>query len=262
MTDTAQELVKVEFHGHVAQVTMDNAKTKNALSPEMIQALGDCLENLMADWNCRAIVLTGANGAFCSGGDISRMNRDRQILDTRVGIAKAQRIVKFIVNGAKPVIAAVDGAAFGAGLSMVVSCDYVVSSSNSRFCAAFAKVGLAPDMGLYWNLQQRVGLGTAKRLIMLAPTLNATDAAKIGIVDEVVDEGQALTSALAIAEQFASAAPLSVAVTKAVYADGCLTLDDAFRAERDHHAYLVRTSDHLNAIEAFKGGNKPTFEGK
>ncbi|WP_210317374.1 enoyl-CoA hydratase/isomerase family protein [Oryzicola mucosus] len=254
--------VKVEFKGNVVVVTMDNPKTKNALSPEMIRDLGDRLEALMGDWNCRAIVLTGANGAFCSGGDVSRMQRDRQVLDTRVYIGGAHRIIRAVVNGAKPVIAAVEGAAFGAGMSLVAGCDFVVASQRSKFCAAFAKVGLAPDLGLYWTLPQRVGLGRAKRLIMLAPTLQAAEAETIGLVDEVAADGEALARALVVAEQFAAAAPLSIAVTKAVYADGVLTLDDAFRAERDHHPMLVRSADHLGAIDAFREKRLPEFNGK
>jgi 2-(1,2-epoxy-1,2-dihydrophenyl)acetyl-CoA isomerase len=262
VSDDIAKLVSVEMHGQIAVVTMNNPKTKNALSPEMIQGLGDRFEALMGDWNCRAIVLTGANGAFCSGGDVSRMQRDRQILDTRIFISGAHRIMRAIVNGAKPVIAAVDGAAFGAGLSLAAGCDFIVASENSRFSAAFAKVGLAPDLGLFWTLPQRVGLGRAKKLIMLAATLGADEAQSIGLVDEVVAQGQALPRAIAMAEEFAAAAPLSIAVTKAVYADGCLTLDDAFRAERDHHSYLVRSADHLGAVEAFKEKRKPEFKGQ
>lgn len=262
MSNDPHQLVRLEFRGAVAVVTMDNAKTKNALSPEMFEGLGDRLESLMASRECRAIVLTGGNGAFCSGGDVSRMARDRQVLDTRNGIGRAHRVMRAIVNGGKPVVAAVDGAAFGAGMSLAIGCDFVVASANARFCAAFAKVGLAPDLGLYWTLRQRVSLGLAKRLIMLAPTLSAAEAQAMGIVDELVAEGEALPRAVAMAEEFAAAAPLSVAVTKAVFADGCLTLEDAFRAERDHHPYLVRSADHLGAVDAFKEKRKPEFNGR
>lgn len=262
MSEEANSTVKVEFQGQIAIVTLDNAKTKNALSPEMIRDLGDRIEALMADWNCRAIVLTGANGAFCSGGDVSRMQRDRQVLDTRVYIGGAHRIIRAIVNGAKPVIAAVDGAAIGAGMSLVAGCDYAIASQRSKFCAAFAKVGLAPDLGLYWTLPQRVGLGRAKKLIMLATTFAAAEAERIGLIDEAVEDGTVLARALAVAGEFAAAAPLSVAVTKAVYADGVLTLDDAFRAERDHHPMLVRSADHLGAVDAFREKRQPKFEGK
>ncbi len=262
MTTDIESPVKVEFQGRVAVVTMDNAKTKNALSPEMIRDLGDRFEALMGDWNCGAIVLTGANGAFCSGGDVSRMQRDRQVLDTRVYIGGMHRIVRAMVNGGKPVVAAVEGAAFGAGMSLATGCDFVVASQRSKFCAAFTKVGLAPDGGLYWTLPQRVGVGLAKKLIMLAPTLAAADAEKIGIVDEAVADGEALSRAINIATELAAAAPLSMAVVKAAYADGILTLEDAFRAERDHHPMLVRSADHLGAIDAFREKRLPEFSGK
>ncbi len=147
-------------------------------------------------------------------------------------------------------------------MSLATACDFVVASQRSKFCAAFAKVGLAPDGGLYWTLSQRVGVGLAKKLIMLAPTLPAADAEKMGIVDETVADGEALSRAIAIAAEFAAVAPLSMAVVKAAYADGILTLEDAFRAERDHHPMLVRSADHLGAIDAFREKRLPEFSGK
>ena len=167
-------------------------------------------------------------------------------------MTRNHRIVRAIVSGPKPVIAAVEGPAAGAGLSLAVACDYVVAGKGSKFSAAFAKVGLVPDLGLYWSLPQRVGLGMAKRMIMLAPVFAAEEAMALGIVDELTDQGAALPRALELAAEFAAVAPLSVAVTKAVYAEGCDTLEDCFRAERDHQPYLFRSEDHLGAVEAFR----------
>jgi len=253
--------VSIERRDAIALVSMDNAKTRNALSPEMLQGLATAFETLMQERECRAIVLTGANSTFCSGGDVSRMEKDRPILVTRAYIGLAHRIVRAMVNGPKPVVAAVEGAAIGAGMSLAAASDFVVSSSKARFCAAFAKVGLAPDTGLYWSLQQRVGIARAKQLIMTAKLIDCTEAASLGLVDQVCDEGKALEQAIQLATELAEAAPLSVAVTKAVYADGVLTLEEAFRAERDHHPYLVRSEDHLSAVAAFKEKKKAVFSG-
>lgn len=261
MNEDVQNPVAIEQRDGVAIVTMDNAKTRNALSPEMLKALGTALETLMEDRECRAIVLTGANNTFCSGGDISRMVKDRPILVTRAYIGLAHRIVRAMVNGPKPVIAAVEGAAIGAGMSLAAASDFVVASSKAKFCAAFAKVGLAPDTGMYWSLQQRVGIAQAKKLIMTARLFDGKQAASCGLVDELCEDGEALAHAVKLAHELAQMAPLSLAVTKAVYADGVLTLEDAFRAERDHHPYLVRSDDHLSAVAAFREKRKPDFSG-
>ena len=260
---TADEsVVRVERRdGGIAVVTMDNPKTRNALSPNMLQGLADTFEALMADPSARAIVFTGAGETFCAGGDISHMKRERRILDSRASMSRNHRIVRAIVAGPKPVIAAAEGPAAGAGLSLAVCCDYVVAGKGSSFSAAFAKVGLVPDLGLFWSLPQRVGLGMAKRMILLAPVVKAEAALELGIVDELTDQGAAMGRALELAAEFAAVAPLSVAVTKAVYAEGCTTLEDCLRAERDHQPYLFRSEDHLGAVEAFRIKKPFAFHG-
>ncbi|SFC27312.1 Enoyl-CoA hydratase/carnithine racemase [Tropicimonas isoalkanivorans] len=248
--------------GGIVVVTMNNPKTKNALSPEMIRGLGAVLEELNGDASVRAIVITGADGAFCSGGDISRMAKDRQILDSRAWMRVTQKIATYVVNSSKPVIAAVEGPAFGAGMSLAAAADFAVAGAGARFCAAFAKVSLGPDMGLYYTVSQRTGVPQAKRLIMTARVVEVAEAQHIGLVDEVTETGAALPRALELAAELAASAPLTIAVTKAVFADGILTLEDAFRAERDHQPYLFRTEDHQGAVDAFKAKTPYTFKGR
>ena len=149
----------------------------------------------MSSSDCRCVVLTGAQGTFSSGGDISRMTADRQILDSRIWLKTAHRLVRAIVDAEKPVLAAVEGYAFGAGLSLATASDLVVAADNAKFCAAFARVGLVPDMGLFFTLAQRVGAPQAKRLIMLAEVVEARRAQELGIVDAIVPPGEALTQA-------------------------------------------------------------------
>lgn len=262
MSETPDPVLIDRHDNGVVVVTMNNQKTRNALSPEMMKGMADAIEALSDTPEVRAIVLTGSAGAFCSGGDISRMAKDRQVIASRNSMRRTQRVISAIVNSPKPVIAAVEGSAFGAGMSLAAGADFTISAEGARYCAAFAKVSLAPDMGLYWTVSQRVGISWTKRLIMLASVVDSEQALKLGLVDEVVADGTALSRALELAAELAEMAPLTLAVTKAVFADGCLTLEDAFRAERDHQPMMFRSSDHPGAVDAFKTKTKFRFEGR
>ena len=256
------DLVTVDLDDRVAIVTINNPKARNALSRELIVQFSSKLEGLMSSSDCRCVVLTGAQGTFSSGGDISRMTADRQILDSRIWLKTAHRLVRAIVDAEKPVLAAVEGYAFGAGLSLATASDLVVAADNAKFCAAFARVGLVPDMGLFFTLAQRVGAPQAKRLIMLAEVVEARRAQELGIVDAIVPPGEALTQAKLLARQYAEAAPLPLALTKAVYARGCKSLDEALVAEVDYQSQLFLSEDHLDASRAFREKRKPVFRGK
>ena len=257
-----EQLVLAELRDAVAIVTINNPKTRNALSRELIIDLTGKIDDLMSDKTCRAIVLTGAESTFSSGGDVSRMVSDRRILDSRIWLKTAHRMIRGIVNAEKPVVAAVEGYAFGAGLSLATAADFVVAADNAKFCAAFARVGLVADMGLFYTLAQRVGVPRAKRMIMLAEVVESTHAEHIGIVDRIVPAGQALTEAIEVAKQYIDVAPLPLALTKAVYAKGCSSLDDALFAEVDYQPMLVLSEDHLGAAKAFREKRKPTFNGR
>jgi enoyl-CoA hydratase/carnithine racemase len=257
-----EHFVLAELRDAVAIVTINNPKMRNALSRELIVDLTGKIDDLMSDKACRAIVLTGAESTFSSGGDVSRMVSDRPILDSRIWLKTAHRMVRGIVNAEKPVVAAVEGYAFGAGLSLATAADFVVAANNAKFCAAFARVGLVADMGLFYTLAQRVGVPRAKRMIMLAEVVESTHAEHIGIVDRIVPAGQALTEAIEVAKQYVDVAPLPLALTKAVYAKGCSSLDDALFAEVDYQSMLVLSEDHLGAAKAFREKRKTTFNGR
>ena len=206
-------------------------------------------------------MLTGAGDHFCAGGDVSAMTAERPVLGSRQRIEAAHRIIRSICGGPKPVIAAIEGYAFGAGLSLAAACDYVVSSETGKFAAVFAKVGLIPDMGLMWTLPQRIGMGPAKKMFVTARTVEAQEALMLGLADEICIPGHARTAALEIAESYATAAPLAVALMRGTYAKGCTTLDDALRAEVDIQPMLYLSADHREAIAAFREKRVPAFNG-
>jgi 2-(1,2-epoxy-1,2-dihydrophenyl)acetyl-CoA isomerase len=254
-------LVTLEMHGAVAVITLDNSKTRNALSRDLLLVLADQLDALNADDACRAIVLTGANGHFCSGGDVSGMAAERTLMVGRTRMELGHRVVRTMVGGAKPTIAAVEGYAAGAGLSLAVAADYVVSSSSAKFVSSFAKVGLIPDLGLMWTLPQRVGLAEAKRMFATARVVPAPEALALGLADRLVEPGELLAKAIETALSFTAGAPLSMALMKGAYGSGIANFEDVLRTERDNQAALYLTKDHREAVSAFLEKRPPQFKG-
>jgi len=148
-----EQLVLVGLNERVATVTINNPKARNALPRKLLVELTGRIENLMSEKNCRAIILTGAEGTFSSGGDISGMTADRPILDSRIWMKTAHRLVRAIVNCEKPVISAVEGYAFGAGLSLATASDVVVAADIHPPCFMFFSPGSrAPECRAQFRL--------------------------------------------------------------------------------------------------------------
>jgi len=243
--------------GATAVLTLDYPERRNALAMPMRQRLVDALEAIEADRDLRAVVITGAGGTFSAGGDISGMN----VTDLAAGRERfrmTHRLVRLLIKGSKPVIAAVEGWCVGAGLSIAMCCDTVVAASDARFAAGFGKIGLIADLGLLHTLPARIGLGRARQVFLYGEQIGAERAEGIGMIDHVVPPGTALEAALARAALFATAAPLPVAMTKQYLAVG---LDAALEWERDTQSTLFLTADHAEGKAAFLGKRAPSFDG-
>ena len=158
MYPLGNEVVKISRSGNVAIVTMSLPERKNAFNLKMRHGLINSFRQLMYFDDCRAIVLTGEGGAFCAGGDITEM-RKRTTMEIRERIDLVSQLTRIMLTGPKPIISAVEGPAFGAGWSMALASDYIVAAKDSKFCAAFIRVGLVPDTGIFWSLLQRVSRG-------------------------------------------------------------------------------------------------------
>jgi 2-(1,2-epoxy-1,2-dihydrophenyl)acetyl-CoA isomerase len=256
------ETVLIESRGAVVIVTLNASGKRNALSTEMRTTLRERLVSLGLQRDCKAIVLTGAGGQFCAGGDISEMvpaSGDALLATHRLHIL--HDVVRAVVRGPKPVVAAVEGAAAGGGFSLAAACDYVVAARDARFVAAFVKLGLVPDCGLQLTLSQRVGQAQAKRILLGGETVPAERAAAIGLVDVLTEPGSAVDTAVAIASGFAELPPLALAGIKAAFARGASSLEEALALESDLQARLAVTADHEEAKAAFMARRKPTFTG-
>lgn len=243
--------------GLTAVLTLNYPERRNALAIPMRRALVEALERIEADPALRAIVITGAGGTFCAGGDISGMD----VADLAAGRERfrlTHQLVRLLIKGSKPIVAAVEGWCVGAGLSLAMCCDTVMAARDARFAAGFGKIGLIADLGLLHTLPARIGQGRARQVFLYGDPMDAARAEQVGLVDELVDAGGALDAAIARARRFADAAPLPVALTRQWLAAG---LDAALDWEREAQSGLFLTADHAEGKAAFLQKRPARFSG-
>jgi 2-(1,2-epoxy-1,2-dihydrophenyl)acetyl-CoA isomerase len=252
------ETVLVERRGGVALLTMNLPTKRNALSTELLPVLLQRLTEVQDDPETRVIVLSGGRH-FCAGGDLGGL--DIPLLEMRRAMQIGQRVIRAVIGGQVPVIAAVEGNAFGAGFSLAMGCDFVVADEQTSFCAAFGRVGLTPDYGLLWTLPQRVGMGTAREIVMFCEPISGTRAHQIGLVDRLCETGKVLETAMSLAERLALAPPATLATTKSVLARLPLHLDTVLAWEADTQALLVHSEDFAEGVQAFQQKRPPRFRG-
>ncbi|MGI4792961.1 MAG: enoyl-CoA hydratase/isomerase family protein [Janthinobacterium lividum] len=243
--------------GATAVLTLNYPERRNALAIPMRRALVEALERIEADPSLRAIVITGAGGTFCAGGDISGMAA-ADLAAGRERFRLAHQLVRLMIKGSKPIVAAVEGWCVGAGLSLAMCCDTVIAARDARFAAGFGKIGLIADLGLLHTLPARIGQGRARQVFLYGEPMEAARAEQIGLADGLVEPGDTLNAAIARAKQFAEAAPLPVALTRQWLAAG---LDAALDWERDAQASLFLTADHAEGKAAFLQKRPPRFSG-
>lgn len=241
------EHVLLDREGAIVTLTLNWPERRNALSLAMRHGLADALEEIEADRSVRAVILTGTGEHFCSGGDLAGMTVG-SVAEGRERMRQAHRLIRLMVCGRAPIIAAVEGWCAGAGISLACASDHVIAGAEARFVAAFGKVGLLPDLGLLHTLPARIGQGRARELLLFGEPVDAARALAIGLVDRVVPAGGALAAARERAALLAGEAPLTLALAKAVLASG---LEAALAREQDIQAALYLTPDHAEGKAAF-----------
>ncbi len=244
---------------HVLTLTLDRPEALNALDPALKAGLLAALKAAARDRSVRAIVLTGAGRAFCAGQDL----RETGITGSRIGREVRDRYNPLILALArleKPVVAAVNGVAAGAGMSLALACDIRLAADTATFTCAFGRVGLVPDSGLSWFLPRIVGLGRALELALTTDPVDAATAERIGLVNRVVPAADLAAEAAALAGRLAGGAPLAMGLTKrALLAATSLDLESALEAEAQLQTAAGRSPDHAEGIAAFTEKRPPRF---
>lgn len=243
--------IRFEVQGSTAVLTLDDAATRNALGPAMRVEVAAAITRVRTDRAIRALVITGANGHFCSGGDLR--NIATVGLDNggwRERLHSLHEWLRELLTLDKPVITAVDGAAFGAGFGLALTGDFVLVSTRARMCVSFLKVGLVPDCGIFYTLPRIVGPQRARELMLSAREVKADEALRLGIAMEVHEPETLLPRAMALAASFEQASPMAVSLIKRVTGS---TTDMALQLnlEADAQALAMGSPEHKLAIDDF-----------
>lgn len=240
-------------------MTINAPQVRNSLqAPGVLDGLLNALEELEQDPTLRAAVLTGAGGAFCSGGDLRQLS-EKSEAEVRRNMTRNAWLYRRLALSDKLIIAAVDGPAYGAGLGLALACDLVVAGKDAMFCSAFTRVGAMPDAALFWSLPSRVGTTQARRMMLLATEVNAERALQTGLADEHVADGSALPTALALAHKIARGPQRPFGRIKAGLRRAPMSLEDALAFQLDNAPGLFAGADFKEGANAFFKKRRPVF---
>jgi 2-(1,2-epoxy-1,2-dihydrophenyl)acetyl-CoA isomerase len=262
---TVPESVQYDLAEGVATITLARPDAMNSLTAETKAALREAVERARDDAAVRAVVLTGSGRAFCAGQDLREHAAN---LDEGLGLAGTiedhyNPIVLALSHMPKPVIAAVNGVAAGAGLSFALACDLRIASEKASFATAFTRIGLAPDSGLSWTLQRLVGRAKALELLLLAEPVRAAEALELGLVNSVVPADALGTAARDLAVRLAAGPTVAYgAVKAAVNHAATADLTGALVKEAELQKACAATADHVSATKAFLQKEQPVFDGR
>ncbi len=251
--------------GHIAVITLNRPEAKNAFSPEMIRLWREYLEKAKQDDAIRAIIVTGNGDTFCSGGDIRDMAEGKlKSWDMKRFLWDGvHRIVLTLEDLDKPVIAAINGAAMGAGMDMAIMCDLRVCSEKAKLAESYIMMGLVPGDGGAYFLPRVAGLPKALELLLTGDVINAEEALRLGIVNKVTSHDRLMSETMKLAEKIAARPPLAIRMTKrAVYQGLTNTLRSHLDYISSQISLLSESKDHQEAARSFLEKRKPKFEGK
>ena len=252
----------------IALMTLNRPDTYNALSTSMVERLfPQLLREVEENDAIRVLIITGAGKGFCSGADV----KERLIGGIEGKVAFNRRLAEEPVGSpmipiasiGKPVIAAINGAAVGVGLSIALLCDFRIASSNAKFSARFVRLGIMPDGGMTSRLPLIVGVPKALELAMLGDMVSAEEALRIGLVDRVVSPEELMGEAQALAGRLAEAPPLALSfIKRAIYRNVNANLDEALYFESWGQKVLRTTTDHKEGIQSYLEKRAPKFIGE
>jgi 2-(1,2-epoxy-1,2-dihydrophenyl)acetyl-CoA isomerase len=257
--------VRYNVDGSVASITLNRPESRNSLNVEAKVELLAAVRRASGDEQIRAVLLTGEGRAFCSGQDLREhaegLASGGDPLDTVR--EHYNPLVNAITTMPKPVVAAVNGIAAGAGASLALACDFRLAARGASLLMAFARVGLGPDSGASWTLQRLAGPARAAELLMLAEPINADRAAEFGLFNRVVADDELAAEARALTARLAEGPTAAYAAVKEALSFAAThTLAETLEKEAELQAWLGKTADHRAATNAFVNKQQPVYEGR
>ena len=272
--ETGTEDLLAHVEDRVAVLTMNRPARRNALSGGMLAGLQSVLAEVEVATDVGCVVLTGAGGAFCAGGDVKGMagegsGGDQKARPTPDEAIHRQRLSQRATSGKlysmpKPTIASLPGAAAGAGLSLALACDLRIASEKAIMTTAFAKVGFSGDYGGTYFMTKLIGAAKARELYMLSERVDAFEAERLGLINRVVSDDALEKETLTLAHQLAHGPSVAYRYIKENLnraLEGA-ELGECLDMEATHHVHASFTQDHKNAVKAFVEKRKPVFEGR
>jgi 2-(1,2-epoxy-1,2-dihydrophenyl)acetyl-CoA isomerase len=251
----------LEYDQGIATITLNLPEVRNALSLEIRLGLREMLNKLAEDESVKVIVLTGSGQAFCAGGDIRTMEGETAV-SGRLRLKRGHGLIKTMVGLEKPIIGAVNGIAAGAGVSIAMACDLVVASEEARFVLSFSRIGLVPDLGLFYSLPLRIGVARAKELMFFGDVIEAREAERLGMVNRVVPGDKLEEEVRNMALRLVNGPGQSYAMIKSALNHWPTDLDSLMELEAAMQAVAFSSRDFEEGRKAFLEKRKPVFKGK
>jgi enoyl-CoA hydratase/carnithine racemase len=249
--------------GQIKLLTLSNPSLRNALSPAMSVAGVEALNHADASPEVRCIVITGEGEHFCAGGNLQRLqyNRTQPPAVQEQSIDSLHAWIEAITTCRKPVIAAIEGACAGAGLSLALACDLIVSSQDAYYVMAYSNVGLSPDGGGSWHLSRLLPKQLALEIMLTGEKISAPRLHQLGVINRLCDKGTALSTALDWAERIASrASNVSASIKELVCASSTQPLSEQLKLEQQHFVNNLHHANGGEGISAFLEKRPPQFK--
>ncbi|WP_262173769.1 enoyl-CoA hydratase/isomerase family protein [Saccharococcus sp. Marseille-Q5394] len=251
--------IDIRMDGAVCIVSLNKPELRNALAEEMREELKEFFQMVGDDRSVRSIVLTGKGNVFSAGGNLKAL----QLLDSKEiqnRMERSHELIRLMLRLQKPIIAAVHGAAAGAGFSLALACDMIFAAKSAVFIQSFIKIGVVPDLGSLYFLPQLVGRHKAMELMLLGEKVHSDEMQKLGVVNRVVEDGELLGETLRVARQVAGNPTLAMGLIKQMATSGTLEeLEKTFEAEKQSQSICFESDDFKEGVQAFFEKRKPVY---